>query len=301
LDAVGLLNFTSTPTAALQLGTEMSVNYFAKADQFRVLLDRVRLGWKDDMYFESPGTFKKALPSSLVRKEIHFNEVSLVLVGVGKLTQSDLASFEKVSADWVEGYFAQREGTARRFLQDATPSGGKIYDVETTITVTGQDVGEKTVNGETMSVNTLSYNQTLIYMATDDADAASEYALLPFSNDEARSQYESTLIQDIGAFSNLQAPMETPVIKDTETEVPAAAATDGGGGLSPGAIAGIVGAGVIVVIVLGLCAFLRLKQNKASGKQHSEAEDEDLEDGEKPEMALTGQEEEHSGRGRAKC
>jgi hypothetical protein len=138
----------------------------------------------------------------------------------------------------------------------------------------------------------------LIYMATDDADAAREYALLPFSNDEARSQYESTLIQDIGALSNLQVPMETPVIKETES-ASKAADTDGGDGLSPGAIAGIVVAGVIVVsAVLGVFAFFCLKRSKASSeKQHTPAEDEDLEDEAKPEMALTGQEEEeHIGR-----
>jgi hypothetical protein len=307
-DAIGLLNFTSSPLAALQLGMGMKLNYFSAADQFRVLLDRVSLGWKDEMYFESSGTIKKTLPSSFKRKEIRFDDVSLVLAGVAELTPSETASFEKLTADWLESFFAQSEETARRrSLQDGTSSGSKIYEVESTVTVTGQDVGEKTVNGETVSVNTLTYNQTLSYMATDDAGDAREYALMPFSNDEVRSQYESTLIQNIAAFSSLQVPMETPVIKADETEstgdsTAKAADTDGGsGGLSSGALIGIVVGAVIAAVAVFVFLFW-IRSKTASGKQQNE--DEDLEGGAKPEMALTGQEEEEEcysgGRGEAK-
>jgi hypothetical protein len=140
---------------------------------------------------------------------------------------------------WFVAYFNEKEMRRlqqSRGLQFRVPS---VRDMSSAFDVTSQ-------NSQSAQGNTITYTQTLDYMATSDAKEPNDYALLPFVNTPYKQMLVETLRSNINAFSTL-TDISTPVIPSE---------TGGGdGGLSLGAIIGIAVGGAAGLLLLAWGAY----------------------------------------------
>lgn len=272
------------------LGIEMGSNFTWIDKTLTMLCDHVRMGWKNTTYIGSSDNVEASTPTpipdsdetedSLPKPQYEikahvFVDLRIELIAVDRLTPTELEGFIQITVDWFETFFAEKE--RRRVLTESE----EVYAVSTSIKVKSQVISEtKTTNGKSVPVNTLWYDQTLVFKASPDATThPEEYLVMPYQSDADRSAYEVALIDSNPAFSNLQTPIEPPAADSTVVNpFPDLAARDAApdDGLSAGAAAGITSAVMLVVFAAGIAIVMvihRRRKNRLAGEKVEQAED----------------------------
>ena len=188
-------------------------------------MDHMYLGFRNQMYIDSQARGDATPVGGVQAQEVTVTDLSVGLVGVDRLlTDDEIDVFEQTTASWFEDYYNTRR-RRRRGLQATSTNGDSdgIYDMKTEITVTDQALSTD-ANGA--SVNTVTYDQKMTYVATEaalaDADNdPSSYAYQPFTDATAQNTFGTNLkSSDAAAFGTLQA-IDAP-------EDPAATSDNGG-------------------------------------------------------------------------
>jgi hypothetical protein len=149
--------------------------------------------------------------------------------------------FIRITEDWYEGYFRSREEGGRKLQSD--PDFVGIRDMSTIITMTDQEpLPASLENGRPFATNTITYDQTISYVALDSALKPEEYIVLPFLDLQENENYRTRLAESISAFRNVKPPIPRPVL----------ASEGGDDGLSTGAFAGIIVGTILVFLLAGL-------------------------------------------------
>jgi len=171
-----------------------------------------------------------------------FLGITLEFVRVRKLTGKEIEKFEALMEDWFEGFFRERSGPQRKIQGDSAPVA--VRDMATNITVTDQDlVAGDAAEGRLYDVNTITYDQTIEYLALENALRPKQYIELPFLNLDENEEFGDMLSSNISAFRFVHTPISVPELREDRDE----------GGTATGAIVGIaVGAAAALGIVAGL-------------------------------------------------
>lgn len=176
------------------------------------------------------------------------------LEGVETLDPASIAVFEFVTEVWFKEFYNGVSG--RRNLAFGDGIDG-VSDMETTVTYRDQasTAADATANRE-FPVNVITYDQQITYFATSDAPDSRQIILIPFEDTDGNAKYASDLrsVGDV-AFASVQSPIDTPVIPGA----------GGDSGLSGGAIAGIVIAGAVALLVVGLLAARMMGDSDEAG------------------------------------
>lgn len=136
-------------------------------------------------------------------KERRFAGVRQEFVGARVLNSGEKAKFNRITEDWFNGFYADKESS-----EEAVG----VYDMSTRVAVENQVMSEKTVAEDVVSVNTVFFNQTLIYRASELAYAPEDYVLMPYFTPSERAEYETLLKTNIAAFSELKVPLRPPFV-----------------------------------------------------------------------------------------
>jgi hypothetical protein len=194
-----------------------------------------------------------------------FTGVTMTLKGVGAMDVSSILNWKTTTQEFYIGLYNPNGDTGgdgkdsnilvglrnlRVHHHDHLRRLQKMQGVEnfkTNITYRG--------DAATGTDNTLRYDQTITYdqTTTENAPTAQELVQDPFKNDDLNREYTADLRRSDPLFSQLQegvvvtAPSPTPTPGPDNIETP----SEVNGGLSPGAIAGIVLGCVAVVGIAG--------------------------------------------------
>lgn len=187
----------------------------------------------------------QATPDEGVPVQEDFSGLTLVFNGAGKLADSEKNQFQLLMKEWFENYFRERSGT--RKLQRLA-----ARDMETTILVTDQLVA-LSESGEFI-VNTLTYDQTMMFKSSSTIVNARNYLTLPFLDVDTNEQLAATLSTGIDAFEALRSPIDAP-------RIPSATDPSDNGG-SDSNLGVIVGAVVGAVVVIGLAGVVIVRRKK---------------------------------------
>jgi hypothetical protein len=174
--------------------------------------------------------------------EARLMNIRLPLEGGGRLEDDEIDMWERVTAEWFEGYFVSN---GRRRLQESMVSA---------ITFVRQDQD-----------NSILYNQTLEYGATDDTADPEVVALLPFNDEAANREYGELLRTEFANMGELVLPLAVPSILGediTPDEEGDGGSDDDDSGLSMGVLIGIIAAGAAVLLV---CAYVGYGFVRGSG------------------------------------
>lgn len=180
-------------------------------------------------------------PGERTQKE--FTNIALEFSRADKLNQAEIDKFETLTKEWFEGFFLARSG--RRNLQTSVG----LRDMQTNITVTGQKFLEaNAANGRLHNVNTITYSQTIDYIALERAPTPEEFIVIPFLNNGANIQYRDSLARNIDALRSIESVPIPEIVQDDPGD---------DGGLGAGAIVGIALGAVVVGVVVGFFAIKR--------------------------------------------
>ncbi|GAX09587.1 hypothetical protein FisN_38Lh008 [Fistulifera solaris] len=173
--------------------------------------------------------------------EVSLMNIRLPLEGGGVLEDNEIDMWERVTAEWFEGYFVNN---GRRRLQASMVSA---------FTFVRQDED-----------NAILYNQTMDYAATNDTPDAEVVALLPFNDEAANTEYGELLRTEFANMRDLVLPLEVPSIlgPNATPEEGEGGNDDDDSGLSMGVLIGIIVAGAAVLLV---CAYVAYSFVQGSG------------------------------------
>lgn len=180
--------------------------------------------------------------------------LQLSLRNAGELVEVE--EWENATADWFSSYFLEGPGSRRRL---------QVENVENMATQISFISGEVTLDDTNTSINTITYDQFLTYVARDGALTSEAYAILPFEDNASNIQYGNRL----RTFSNMEqveVPLASPVVPD-QGGGGNGGATDGTNnyddGISAGGIVGALFASLIVALVIaGFIGFHRRKRQR---------------------------------------
>jgi len=184
--------------------------------------------------------------------------VQLQFVSVTELSRAEIQSFNEITEEWFENYYAEREG--RRVLQQTIPVRNMVTKIETTsqnyVPVGSNDIAED-------YTNTITYQQTLLYDASDAAFDPETYVVLPFLNNAANTACGNALKADIDAFQSVKLPIASPENLTTVVEpVP-----EESSGISVGVLIGALAGGVFLIAVAVGVFLVRKKKNSPANGQ----------------------------------
>jgi hypothetical protein len=174
--------------------------------------------------------------------------ITLTFNDVTELSSTEISIFEEITKDWFEEYFNNRT-TGRRMIGRSLQGSGDIRNMDTTIKVINQAL-------DTLG-NTIRYNQSLVYIATANAQSADELIVQPFQDNFANADYASRLSINLDAFRRVGSPIAVPVVK--EEKAPEAEENDG---LSLYAIIGIAVGGTVFCALLLFLAIRSMGSDK---------------------------------------
>lgn len=103
------------------------------------------------------------------------SDVSLSLNGVSTMSGLATETFERLTKEWYESFFIERSG--RSFARN----------MQTTIDVAKTNVYYS--EDDSSLVNTITYKQTIVYMAESNNKEANHCISLPFKDINATTEY----------------------------------------------------------------------------------------------------------------
>ncbi len=172
--------------------------------------------------------------------QVSLMNIRLPLEGGGLLEDDEIDMWERVTAEWFEGYFVDN---GRRRLQASMVSAFAFVR---------QDED-----------NAILYNQTMEYAATNDTADPEVVALLPFNDETANREYGELLRTEFANMRDLVLPLEVPsVLGQNATPEEEGGNDDSDSGLSMGVLIGIIAAGAAVLLV---CAYVAYSFVQGSG------------------------------------
>jgi hypothetical protein len=188
--------------------------------------------------------------------------LQLTLRNAGELVE--IEEWEKATADWFTNFFVGVPGPGPlRRLQVSN-----VENVSTQISFVSNNV---TVDDTNKSINTITYDQALTYVAGEGTLSSEAYATLPFEDNVGNTEYGNIL----KTFSNMEqvdVPLTIPIVPEQE----------GGGngeepgepenyddGMSAGGIVGILFA--LLIVALALAAFVGFNRRKRQREKGNEA------------------------------
>ena len=150
----------------------------------------------------------------------------------------EIETFENLTKVWYEGFF-QTSQLRRSLQQSETEQTGDVRNMTTQISVTGQVLSD--------SANTVTFDQTLEYLALEGALNAEEYVVLPYLNTPERREYAETLSAQIPAFNNVES-IGRPMLSTSEGD-------DGGESNFPIGLAIGIPVAAIATLVIALLVY----------------------------------------------
>ena len=164
-----------------------------------------------------------------------------------ELSSSLLAWVSSVSARFLLSKTSMRNGMKNILLTFGAVHG--VRQMETTVRLSEQisEPGDSTNSVRT----TITFDQSISYIELDSSVPAQELISIPFLNVDEKQRYGELLADNIGAFSDVQFPINRPVLSVSGDMDPSSDS------ISTGAIVGIaVGAIVGIALAAYLAYFL---------------------------------------------
>ena len=186
---------------------------------------------------------------------VTIDNLQITFTGVSTIASSDVLQFQATIEVWFEAYFNEVVGDNRqRYLQHHQnhrhlQQPYRVPDVrnmDTSYTVMSQDI--LTTSGS----NSVTFTQTLSYSITSEPGKPQRYALLPFDDSAYKERLLKQLVTNIDSLIELSA-ISTPVIISEPLTID-------DGGLSTGAIVGIVIAALFGLLFMACAGYLFGKQ-----------------------------------------
>jgi hypothetical protein len=188
--------------------------------------------------------------------------LQLTLRNAGALVE--IEKWEKATAGWFTNFFVGGPGPSPlRRLQ-----AGNVENVNTQFSFVSNNV---TVDDTNTSINTITYDQALTYVAREGALSFEAYATLPFEDNVGNTEY-GNILKTFSNMEQVEVPLAIPFIPDLE----------GGGngeepdepdnyddGMSAGGIVGILFA--LLIVALALAAFVGFNRRKRQREKGNEA------------------------------
>ena len=116
-----------------------------------------------------------------------------------ELSLKEIVAFELISKDWYEDFFASNVETV------------SVRNMTTRFSLRSQNaIASSEKDGRPFAENTITYDQTIAYLALDDAFTAKDYIELPFLSLQGNQDYAARLKEGIDAFRNVQTPLARP-------------------------------------------------------------------------------------------
>lgn len=177
---------------------------------------------------------------ALLETESELEDVTIEFIGVSETleTNSEKTTFEAISKEWFDDFFLENVQSVREMASAFSVKDQQII---------------RASNISALSNLKVLYSQRLSYLlASGNNLTAEELVALPFADVEATEEYRRLLRRRLGAFSDL-VEIKEPLI--LQPEDPPTVFEETQGGLSIGAIAGIVGGAFAGVLVVAFLAF----------------------------------------------
>ena len=165
--------------------------------------------------------------------------MSVRFVGATEMNGQEIETFQNLTKVWYEGFF-QTSQLQRSLQQSETEQTGDVRNMTTQISVTGQVLSD--------SANTVTFDQTLEYLALEGALNADEYVVLPYLNTQSTREYAETLSAQIPAFKDVELPIGRPMLSTSEGD-------DGGESNFPIGLAIGIPVAAIATLVIALLVY----------------------------------------------
>jgi len=200
----------------------------------------------------SPAGSPTPMPTSSGTERLEqFDGINIEFVGVGELTFSETSSFEDIHEQWYEEYFVnfgavhgvRQMETTVQFREQISEPGDSTNSVRTTIT----------------------FDQSISYIELDSSVPAQELISIPFLNVDEKQRYGELLADNIGAFSDVQFPINRPVLSvSRDTDPPSDS-------ISTGATVGIAVGAIVGITLAAYLAYFLVRGRQNNGNENGDS------------------------------